>query len=496
MTFRTIFPSTVVFVTMCIVGSMMSLPASAQEDISARVREHRERVHRNIEAAKERMRQHRASFGGSGSSSSGRSFGRGNTFGSGLNSDDYHAPGATSNNGNPYLRTYTPPAPPPGVPASYLQPPADQMHHYDPRNSLPPNVKRAAPTAKKRKPAPTHAAAPPAIAPKKAPVAPLPPPGISTAAAATVSHANISSIAPTSSSTAGSASAVPSKFDYSNSVNLDALKSTNAELTVHGTKFDIKGNIDWNRVRDAALRGAAIAGLVGIVAWLATLGLLMMTGAQSSGPRPGMESRGSGAANMTAVFIAVATLAGLTWWNGIASDNRSSSKEGAKLVPVHSNEFNCRVLMPSPYHKIYVKMIDPQTLGSKPIYYTAVECDKKDAACVMGYAKLPPLPPDTMFQKYYFDANKALDGATKGSVERIGGTIKSQYPITLKNGRHPGREADGTLPKDKGGGLFRQRIYISGGNYYQVAVYGNPDWVNSNDAYKFLDSFDLIEQSN
>ncbi len=474
--------------------SCIALPASAQEDISARVKAHQEKVRRDIEAAKERMRQHRASFGGSGSSfrGSGNSFGRGNnTFGSGLNSDDYHAPGATNNNGNPYLRTYTPPAPPPGVPSSYLQPPPDQMHHYDPRNSLPPNVRRAqTPTHNALKHKATRArqettpTAIPTVAPRKIdkphPVAPLPAP-------------DVSSGAPKSnSSAAATTSPVPSKFDYSNSVNLDALKSTNAELTVHGTKFDIKGNIDWNRVRDAAFRGAAIGGLVGLVMWLAVRGLSMMGGAQSSGPRPGMESRGSGAANISAAFIGVATVAGMTWWNGFANDR--PSKESVKLMPVHSNEFSCRVLMPSPYSKIYVKMVDPQTLGSKPIYYTAVQYDGKNAGCVMGYAKLPPLPPNTMFQTYYFDTNKALDGATKGSVERIGGVIKSQYPITLKNGRHPGREADGTLPKDKGGGLFRQRIYISGGNYYQVAVYGDPDWVNSNDAYKFLDSFDLIEQ--
>ncbi len=452
--------------------SYCSLPASADE-LSER---HRRAV--------ERMRQHH---------SSGSSFGRGNTFGSGLSSDDYHAPGATDSGGNPYLRQYQPPAPPPGVPASYLQPPPDQIQNYNP--SMPaPNVGRAAAPSNKRNPT---VSTPRKV--KAKPPAMLPAPTTSYSSSSG-SHAPKAKAAVASGYSKSPSKPIipvadpPSKFDYSNSANLDAIKATNAELTVHGTKFDIKGNFDWNRVKDGALRGGAIGGLVGLVAWLAVFGMTKMMGASSGprGPRPGMEPRGgnTSTATVAAAIIGVSTIGATTWMNGSKSD---SSSDAIKLLPVHSNEFSCRVLMPSPYHKIYVKMIDPATLGSKPIYYTAVEFDRKDIGCVFGYAKLPPLPANTAFMTYYFDTNKALDGATKGSVERIGGIIKSQYPITLKNGRHPGREADGTLPKDKGGGLFRQRIYISGGHYYQVAVYGNPDWVNSNDAFKFLDSFDLIE---
>lgn len=443
-----------------------------------------------------------------------------NTFGSGLNSDDYHAPGAQTgdrrrdrsgdNGSNPYLRNYSPPAPPPGVPASYFQAPPDQTPHYNPSALPAPNVGGARKTRQVRTqtPNPNVPSVPRVTKPPKRQtpalprIAPVSKPTVAkaavvattaTAAGAAASATKTRALLPPSSDTTAISTA-SKKFDYSNSTNLDSIKSINKDITVRGSSFDIKGEVDWNRVRDGALRGGAIGGLIGLVVWLAMRGLTMMTGGgSSSGPRPTSRSAppSSGAVPTTVAVTTFVVVIGVTTWMSASSTTGKPSE--VKLVPVHSNEFAFKVLMPEPYQKLYVKMNDTQTLGGKSLYYYAVEFDRKDVGCVCGYAKLPPLPASTPTMTYYFDTNKALDGATKGSIERIGGIIKFQCPISL-NGKHPGREAEGTLPKDKGGGLFRQRIYISGGNYYQVAVFGNPDWVNSNDAFKFLDSFDLIVQ--
>ncbi len=158
-----------------------------------------------------------------------------------------------------------------------------------------------------------------------------------------------------------------------------------------------------------------------------------------------------------------------------------------------SDGFQFAIALPQP---IYLDRKIVQNLWTT----TAVH-QQQEGAFSISYLKIPPpaelakavnpimasMPSNGPIT---FDVQKGLDGAAKSSVEYIHGETTNQSQIGL-NPDCPGREVEGKLPN--GDGLFRQRIYIFNSNMYQLIVVGKPEWVNSSDAYKFLDSFKLLE---
>ena len=161
-----------------------------------------------------------------------------------------------------------------------------------------------------------------------------------------------------------------------------------------------------------------------------------------------------------------------------------------------SNEFVFTIQMPEP--------ISMGHLDIAGVRFNNVTYEQKDGALVIGYGHIPDMLPDTtskvpgspstaqlgMQQRPLFkvDINAALRNSVKQSIDNVHGTITYQTPITLKGG-YPGIEAEGTIPNRKW--IFRQRVYGTGNNFYQLAVYGESSFVNSTVAYKFLDSFNI-----
>lgn len=238
----------------------------------------------------------------------------------------------------------------------------------------------------------------------------------------------------------------------------------------------------------AAVIGGFFGGLVGLVAWV----ISAVAGAISPTNKPQLQR-----------ILPLALFAGiLPIVNNVTTKrefdtskipilNMLVTSEGAmansgdkQFENVGSATFGCSITMPTPY------TINRQDLLG--MHVTTVNAEEKNGAFLMCYAKLPDAllhpGPNVLGQPQYFDVNRSLDGSAKGSVDAMKGKTTYQTALMLE-GRYPGREIEGTIPEKKG--LFRQRIYFADGNYYQTAVVGTAEVVNSRDAYKFLDSFKI-----
>jgi hypothetical protein len=82
-----------------------------------------------------------------------------------------------------------------------------------------------------------------------------------------------------------------------------------------------------------------------------------------------------------------------------------------------------------------------------------------------------------------------LDGARQGALGNVNGQLIRESRIRL-HGREPGREIEANLPGQAG--VLRGRFYVVNRRMYQVMVIGNPTFVHSDNARRFLDSFSLI----
>jgi hypothetical protein len=83
---------------------------------------------------------------------------------------------------------------------------------------------------------------------------------------------------------------------------------------------------------------------------------------------------------------------------------------------------------------------------------------------------------------------KVLDGARDGGVKSLKGKLLTEKDITL--GKYPGRAFE---MKSETYGLYRTRVYLSKTKLYQVTVFGTKEFVDSDEAKKFLDSLKILE---
>jgi hypothetical protein len=98
-------------------------------------------------------------------------------------------------------------------------------------------------------------------------------------------------------------------------------------------------------------------------------------------------------------------------------------------------------------------------------------------------------PPQLRKQK---GAEKILDDARDGCVEKAKGKLADENKRTIGKEKEPGRELLIQLP-DEGKPYFRSRMYLVGDRLYQVIVVGPEKYAKGKDADAFLDSFKLVE---
>ena len=89
-------------------------------------------------------------------------------------------------------------------------------------------------------------------------------------------------------------------------------------------------------------------------------------------------------------------------------------------------------------------------------------------------------------------AEKILDDARDGCVEKAKGKLTDEKKRTIGKDKEPGRELLIQLP-DEGKPYFRSRMYLVGDRLYQVIVVGPEKYATGKDADAFLDSFKLAE---
>lgn len=106
---------------------------------------------------------------------------------------------------------------------------------------------------------------------------------------------------------------------------------------------------------------------------------------------------------------------------------------------------------------------------------------------------------DGVFGVAYFDlpggnspnANQVdsiLTNARKGMLQNMNGTLIKEDRITLQ-GKYPGREIRADVPS-KGAEMYCS-TYLVNSRIYQVLILGKTEWLNSDKARKFLNSFAL-----
>ncbi|MBA3855406.1 MAG: hypothetical protein C0507_00730 [Cyanobacteria bacterium PR.3.49] len=175
----------------------------------------------------------------------------------------------------------------------------------------------------------------------------------------------------------------------------------------------------------------------------------------------------------------------------------TESSGSQSLLPVLSNEFGLHCFLP----KDILKAKFSERVEGFDINVNVVGSRHGKNEMVVGYAHLPI---DELLKKkqaqanaftpafgakmiYYFDVNKGLDGCVDAAAKRADFKIKFRCPIKVQ-GNLPGREYEGTASH---GRLVRGRVFMGYNNYYHAVVAGEPAFVNSKDAYKFLESMDV-----
>jgi hypothetical protein len=176
------------------------------------------------------------------------------------------------------------------------------------------------------------------------------------------------------------------------------------------------------------------------------------------------------------------------------ASNSVNDEANRKLATFHSAAFVCSVQMPGP---LYLQRKQIAKMST-----TILTHQSEDGALVMSYSKM--LSPEEMLQEQrarnpfsigpasvpgpvYFDVEKGLDGAAKGSVDEMHG--KASYTMRVNCGPFPGREVAGSIAEHDG--AFKERLFIGNGNLYAIMSVGKSNWVNSKRSERFLDSFQI-----
>jgi hypothetical protein len=167
-------------------------------------------------------------------------------------------------------------------------------------------------------------------------------------------------------------------------------------------------------------------------------------------------------------------------WMGGCGGSQSPAPEAAKaglpeLSEFTSKECRFKVLMPG---KPKEEILPDESDSMK----TFMVGNDRGVFCV-GYGSHRPIESDSP------TAQNWLDVSAKETLRGQGSTLLTMKKIVLA-GKYPGREMTGNWQNGKG--IVRARIYLVERRYYQTVVLGQQEFVNSEAAQKFLDSFTII----
>jgi hypothetical protein len=131
-----------------------------------------------------------------------------------------------------------------------------------------------------------------------------------------------------------------------------------------------------------------------------------------------------------------------------------------------------------PYFQFHVLMPEPRQSESVPRGQTRWTYHQTEGSFIVEARELPSEDPQRMDQQLEDQCNLTVGG--------MDGKESYRSHVALE-GIYSGREVEGKIPSKNT--VFRFRSYIVKNRYYCTLVVGAPTWVNSNDAYKFLNSF-------
>ncbi len=293
--------------------------------------------------------------------------------------------------------------------------------------------------------------------------------------------------------------------------NLDAIKDMGpmAGLLIMGPSF---GGGDAGTV----MQGASQAGLGSAVVWGligAVFGgvFMMLIGAmqKEAGARPGTTTKSNGLSPVAVIAVFIVVFCVKLFAFPDHPVNLASSDE-LQLAPVYSNEFGLHCFLP----KDILKAKFTEKVSTTDINVTVAGYRHGKNEMMIGYAHMPTLDqmvkakeatsgglspmaqmqqaygvkfPQASQTRYYFDVNKALDACVEAAGKRANFKVTYHCPIVV-NGKLPGREYEGSASQER---MVRGRVFMGYDNYYHAIVVGDQSFVNSNDAYKFLDSMDV-----
>lgn len=224
---------------------------------------------------------------------------------------------------------------------------------------------------------------------------------------------------------------------------------------------------DWNY--------AFIGGLLGGGGVMVLLALIYFFRAMTANRE---ESKGYEEAQplyLGALGLGVALIIGGLYFRGTLTGSSANSSSLSSFTEFVSKEGRFKVSFPgTPKEKTQ------SALGMKFKMYLAEE---KDGIFGVAYVDLPGA--DTIKSN---QAEAALTNARKGMLSNMNATLIKEDRITLE-GKYPGREIRADVPS-KGAEMYSS-IYLVHNRAYQVMILGKTEWLSSDKARKFLNSFAL-----
>jgi hypothetical protein len=175
---------------------------------------------------------------------------------------------------------------------------------------------------------------------------------------------------------------------------------------------------------------------------------------------------------IAAVLLGVGAFAGPPVYDQIHPEAKKDTSKSTEFHNFKSSSFQFKVNFPEPLY------IDKK-LEQNVIWVTYLTYSSPDGCYSMIFSRLtdPNQDPEGLLDRVAGDTSSLGPEAANTHVEK---TLFSQFP---------GRQAEGTLSGDKG--IFKRQVYVGLGAIYQIATYGTPKWVNSNESTEFLNSLQI-----
>jgi len=131
----------------------------------------------------------------------------------------------------------------------------------------------------------------------------------------------------------------------------------------------------------------------------------------------------------------------------------------------------------------FPKQPKEQSQGYLQIKFKMHTVEEKDGVYAVSYFDIPDLKPTAKMQA------SMLDNARNGMMYMMNAKLKGKPARIALEGRYPGQEFQAEC-KDKNVEMFCS-IYLVDNRAYQVMIMGKHDWLESDKARKFLNSFAL-----